>query len=136
LGQFPFTSRELESIYRREQQKLAEEERRHALTREELVSGNGWCVAVHTPVQKEIGQKEAESAKILVLLEQTERQREKEDKRWKQLKETANRLAEEKEMLERHFKREGTSFEEQKNQYSKQLEDIREVLRTSQSTRL
>eukprot|EP01127_Copromyxa_protea_P003224 TRINITY_DN13076_c0_g1_i1.p1 TRINITY_DN13076_c0_g1~~TRINITY_DN13076_c0_g1_i1.p1 ORF type:complete len:229 (+),score=53.36 TRINITY_DN13076_c0_g1_i1:357-1043(+) len=110
---------ELESVHRREQQKLAEEERRHAMTKAELAS-----------VQKQIEQREADCTKLLAQLEQIDRQKEKSIKKWKQSKKATKCLIEEKEMLDNHFKREIGSMQEQKLFFSKQLEEVRLVLRS------
>lgn len=83
------------------------------------------------PVQKQIEKREKDTLQIINQLDQVEKRKEREEKKWKQFKEASNRLLEEKEVLESHFKREKATIQEQKQLFDKQLEEIHSVLRAN-----
>lgn len=85
-------------------------------------------LAIDFSVQKQIQQREVESESILKQIDQIKRQNQKDEKRWKQLKESAKRLAEEKSVMESHFKREQTEVQNQKSFFATSLQNVLGVL--------
>lgn len=79
-------------------------------------------------VQKLIQEKERNCAETKARFDKVVREKEKKEKRWKQLKEATKHLLEERDLMENRFKQEQASIDEQKAFFPQQLKKARSIL--------